>query len=538
MSRLSVDPRSLPASFVTQSDVASVWPGAPPGFGDTVIPHILTISGRIGNRAYQWADEALRDSRVNAEKMRTDCGIMESVESLQRAVSLLNWHIVPEDDQSIEQKQLADECSRIIRRTPDFTKFRWSCADCHWYGRSAVFPAFTKDWVGGHLRTVVKKWEPRHGDKLVFRWDDGSHEYDPDQVGIRVTAGYHEIPNTRFKDSLGQEHNLIEGTQYGLVRWLTPDERKRIVVDKHIVEDCTFEDPQRAGGIHGVGIRDRIYWTWYGMIECLADVLSYLERSAFGMEIWTYPAGNEPARQRTEAAAKNQTSGGRTVLIVPKERGEGSEDFGVQLVEPGLGGIESAMSLIKDFFAHKIKRYILGQTLTSEAAATGLGSGVADAHMATFADIIKFLAVCREETLTRDLLRPLQLWNFPQSRGIYLRFVLDTESPDADKKMQGYQSAWSMGARLKEEEVLSIIGASMPKDTDRILQNPAMAQQAIQIPGQGIEGAGQQPGQNGQPGDLKDMFGPLADEIGGQGGAQGGARGGPRSRRRTTSKPF
>jgi phage gp29-like protein len=229
------------------------------------------------------------------------------------------------------------------------------------------------------------------------------------------------------------------------------------------------------------------------------------------------------------------------VLIVPKERGEGSEDFGVQLVEPGLGGIESAMSLIKDFFAHKIKRYILGQTLTSEAAATGLGSGVADAHMATFADIMKFLAICREETLTRDLLRPLQLWNFPAvARHLSALRPRYRIARRRSSKMQGYQSAWSMGARLKEEEVLSIIGASMPKDTDRILQNPAMAQQAMQIPGQGIEGAGQQPGQNGQPGDLKDMFGPLADELGGQGGAQGGAElGRPRrSRRRTTSKPF
>jgi hypothetical protein len=519
------DPRALPASFLTGAtkDPSSMWPGAPPNYAEQVVPHIMTVSGRIGTRAYMWADEALRDSRINADKMRTDCGVMESVESRQRAVSLLNWHIEPEDSQSLEQRQLVDEMTRIIRRTPDFTKLRYSLADCHWYGRSGVAPQYHKDWVGGHLRTIVKRWEPRHGDKFVFRWDDGSKDYDPDQVGIRITSGYHELAHARVTDFTGTDRNKIEGTQFGLTYWFDQWERKLLILDKHIIEDGPFDDPIRAGAIHGVGIRDRIYWTWYGMIECLADVLSYLERSAFGVEIWTYPAGNDPARKRCEDAAKRVTSGGRTVLIVPKERGENAEDFGVQHIEPGLAGVDAAMSVIKEYFGHKIKRYILGQTLTSEAAGTGLGSGVADAHMATFADIVKFDAVGREETLTRDFLRHLQLWNFPKSRGIYLRFVIDTESPDADRKMQGYQAAWSMGARLKEEEVLSIIGASMPKDTDRVLQNPQLAQ-PMQIPGAGIEGAGQPaPGQEGQPGSLQDMFGPLAGEIQGRPGRRRGA---------------
>jgi hypothetical protein len=522
-----MDPRALPASFLMESakDPANAWPGAPPNFGEPVVPHIMTVSGRIGTKAYQWADEALRDSRVNADKMETDCGIMECVEARQRSQCLLNWHIQAEDDQSMEQRQLADEMTRIIRRTPEFLQIRWQASKCIWYGRSGVAMQYKKDYVGSHMRTIVKHSEPRHGDKFVFRWDDGSHEYDPQQVGIRITAGYHEIPNSKFIDAAGQERNLIEATQYGLVRWFTPEERKLLILDKHIIEDGPFDDPVRAGAIHGVGIRDRIYWTWYGMIECLADVLSYLERSAFGVEIWTYPAGNEQARLRTEAAAKKQTSGGRSVLIVPKERGENSEDFGVQQIEPGLGGIESAMSLVKEYFGHKIKRYILGQTLTSEAAGTGLGSGVADAHMATFADIVKFDAVGREETLTRDFLRPLQLWNFPKSRGIYLRFVIDTESPDSDGKMQGYQAAWNMGAGLKEEEVLSIIGASMPKATDRVLRNPALQQQPMQIPGSGIQGAGGQAKETEQS-SIQDLFGPLAAE-GGQREPPGGDGGEP-----------
>src|SRR6185503_15127647 len=121
-----VDPRSIPARFITAAtkDPASAWPGAPPNFGQQIVPHIMTVAGRVATRSYLWADEAVRDSRANADRMRTDCGIMECLEARQRAVALLNWHIVPEDETSIEQKQLADEMTKILRRTPNFTKMR------------------------------------------------------------------------------------------------------------------------------------------------------------------------------------------------------------------------------------------------------------------------------------------------------------------------------------------------------------------------------------------------------------------------------
>ncbi len=499
----NLDPRAVPASFIqaATSDPAASWPGAPPNFGQQVINHISTISGHMGSqgRAYAWADEALRDSRVNAEKMRTDCAIMECLEARMRATALLNWHIVPEDENDPKQKALADDMTCIFRRIPQFTKLRWSLLEALWYGRSGVALQYGSEKIDGKLRTVVKRWEPRHGDKLVFRYDDGSGQYDADQVGIRVGAAYQNDHETQ--DYLGNRRRKIEATQYGLAYWLDQWERRLIAVHKHIVEDGPWEDPVRAGAIHGVGIRDRIYWTWYGMIECLANVLNYLERSAFGVEIWTYPAGNDQAKQRTEEAAKRVISGGRTVLIVPRFQGEDADLYGVQHIEPGLGGVDAAMSIVREYFGHKIKRYILGQTLSSEPDATGMGSGVADLQAATFADIVKFDAVNLEETITTDLLRWSQLWNFPHSCDTYLRFVIDTDSPDAQRKMEGYRTAWDMGARIREEDVLSTIGASVPKDDDRVLLNPAMQQQqpmspdgqhygALSIHGPGLSGGG------------------------------------------------
>jgi len=140
-----------------------------------------------------------------------------------------------------------------------------------------------------------------------------------------------------------------------------------------------------------------------------------------------------------------------------------------------MAGVDSMLTVIKEFFGHKIKRYILGQTLTSEADATGLGSGVADAHMATYADIIQYDSINQEESLTEDFLRPIQLWNFPSSAMYYLRFKIDTESEDAERKMQGFKQAWDMGMRIKAADVADVIGASIATDEDQQLFNPQVA---------------------------------------------------------------
>ena len=214
---------------------------------------------------------------------------------------------------------------------------------------------------------------------------------------------------------------------------------------------------------------------WYGMIECLGNLLEYVERSSLGIEIWRYPAGNPQAEALTKQAAHRKTSGGRSVVLVPVYQGEDSDQFGVEHIEPGLGGVEQLRALIEEYFGHRIKRYILGQTLSSEAAATGLGSGVADAHLATYGDIIQYDAGNLEETLTRDLVRNIQLFNFPNTDDVWLRFVIDTESEDAEAKMASYKNAWDMGARIREDDVLATIGASAPEDGEATLQNPQLA---------------------------------------------------------------
>jgi phage gp29-like protein len=464
-------PGSQPASIfnVADFDPARNVPGAPPFFGQDTLPHTYTSLGRYGlvSQAYLNADEATAHSRVNANRMRVDCGIMEPLEARQRSTALLNWHIEPEDPENTDQKLLAKELTKIVARTRRFTEMRRCLLEAIWFGRYAVNVRYGTAFIGGKKRTYAANCSPRHGDKLVFRYDDGNHKYEDGQVGIRV--GLRKNRNWRLDTDREKQ---IEPTEHGLVYWLNKAERRTLIVHKHHMEDAPFEEPRFAGQIHGAGVRSKVYWTWYMMTECLQRVLEYLDRAAFGFEIWKFPAGNKRAEERVKTAATQHVGGGRTIILCPVPTGEQADQYGVEHIEPGFGGVDSVINVIKEFFGHKIKRYICGQTLTSESDSTGLGSGVADAHLATFADIVSYDARNLEETLTEDFLRPIQAWNFPKTLPYYMRFVIDTESDNAKEKLEGMKSAWDMGMKIKASDVADCIGISIPSEEDDQLFNP------------------------------------------------------------------
>lgn len=478
------------AVFAAAADPAQSWPGAPTNFGEQVVPHVFTVAGQTGlaGRAYLNADEAVRHSPSNSERMRVDCGIMECLEARQRASALLNWHLEPEDDSSPESKELAAAVTKIVRRTPRFLEMRRCLLEAVWYGRYGTAMQYGAREIAGKRAIAVTRWEPRHGDKLVFRYDDGSGQYQPDQVGIRL--GVMGQIDTR---PLGLNRQQIQYTEQGMVYWLADWERKTLVVHKHTVEDGVFEDAYTSGRIHGVGVRSRVYWTWYAMVECLQRALEYLDRSAFGVELWRFPANNPRAKADTERAAKQNVGGGRSIVMVPVFAGDQQDQYGVEHIEPGLQGVDRLLQVIKEYFGHKIKRYILGQTLTSEAEATGMGSGVADAHMATFADIVSYDSRNLEETLSEDFVRHLQLWNFPQSASTYLQFVIDTEAPEIQAKMQAFKSAWDMGLEMKASDVADVIGVSIPTDEEKRIFNPQIVGGMMQMLGTGGQAVPMQP---------------------------------------------
>jgi len=505
-----IDLNRIPAKVVQDSlkDPASSLLGMPPNLGRMVPPHIYTVQGRVGTiaRVYRNADEAIRENVANARYMRNECGIMECLEARQRGTALLKWHLSPDDEKNAQQQDLAQKMTQLIEKVPQFVEMRRNLLEALWFGKYAVAYQWGNRIIHGSMRKTITHWEPRNGDKLVFRYEDGELKYDDRQVGIRVGAGYQlDISAQGVGFWSADARHKVEPTDQGLAYFFDKWERDNLIaIHKHIIEDGAWEDPLSAGAIHGIGIRSRIYATWFSMQELLGYLMEYVERAAGGVEIWPYEYGNSESEEKTRRAAEEYMVGGRSIILMPVYRGEDSDMFQVQHIEPGLGGVESLKSLIIEFFGHKIKRYILGQTLTSEAEATGLGSGVADAHVATYSDIIRYDARKLEETLTTDLVEPLKNQNYPTARDISVRFVIDTEADEMQEKLEAYERAWNMGLKIKAEDVASMIGASDPGEDDEVLENPQI-QQAAQMGAMGGVGfagpekGGQTPPGKGEP---------------------------------------
>lgn len=455
--------RELPEGGVdheSKLDPALDNPGTyPPGYGRMLLPHGVTFIGQFNtiSRTYRSPDEAMQNSEQNARFMRQDVGILECLGLRKRSVALLDWDLVPPDENSPDQKELCNQLRKIIEDIPWWLKYMECLLDAVWYGNACNQQRYQWRTICGQSRVALTRWLPIHPDKLVWRVEDDAWRTE-EEVGIRV--GMQWKPNDKLPNGA-----TVELTERGMAYFLSPYQRRLVTIHKHEIEDGLYDDPWSAGRIHGVGIRSRVYWEWFQKQELLAFMMEYLERSAFGVELWYYPMGNDQARQATEAAATQRIGNGRNIAIVPRPLGE-EQAYGVDHFEPGLGGIEALKSILVEYFGHRIKRLILGQTLTSEAESTGLGSNLASVHLGTFMDIVKYDATNLEETITRDLIDWLRIWNFPAAKDIPVKFKLLTETPDVDSKLGAYEKAWKMGARISEREVMDAIGAALPTGQD------------------------------------------------------------------------
>ena len=466
----------LPAKYRAQTqqstralDPAIFVPEMPPNFGRANIPHIISFSGMQTtlSRSYRHADEAMRDSVQNAHMMLNDPQITEPLFARMRQTALFRWHIEPGDQKDKEQVALAQKVGNIIEKTPYFTMYRWAALLSLWYGRYGIEHQLTRGRDSdGQKHFYVNKWTPVSGDKLVFRYDDGRYEYDPEQVGVRVS------PALAPRDILGGERRL-EPTADGLAYFLEPWERNAWLVHRHLRMDGEYEDPLSGGKIHGVGLRSFVYWIWLIKQEALSQLTEIVERTARGFTIYWYPTGNDKAKQEVAKIAEEQAH--QNVILMPKDAE--TEQYGIDVVPPETAGLQALQDLISNHYGHLMKRLILGQTLSSEADATGMGSGVADAHMDTLYQIAKFDSINLEETITREMVRPIQSYSFPRYRDVDLYFKIDTDSAQPEKELESAFKVWQMGGRIKEAELMDKVGLSVPDAEDSVLQNPQILQQ-------------------------------------------------------------
>jgi phage gp29-like protein len=449
-----------------------------PNRGKYPVSHVDTFLNRYTSLAsvYRDYDEALLDDRSNARFMRNDVGIRECLDSRQRSVALLNWHIEPENSSSADQREFCSLLEAICRRISHFTEYRRNCQHAIWYGKYGIQHRWGVQivnnrsvWMPTPRHQDDWGWKPLNGDKLVFRQQRPDRPLQPGeyegQVGIRVGNRYSvgDVINGRWK---------VQPTDYGLGYFLSPNERRLLLIHKHHIEDADYADGVRAGSIYGVGIRSVIYWEWYQKQETMAFLMEFLERMAGGIQVWKYPQGNQQAHDEAKSAAEGYNSGEQHILLVPVPVGDTGQ-YGVEIIDPGFQGVETLHQLLTQYFGHRIKRYILVQVLSSESEATGMGSGVAELHADTLLQILQSDSANLEETLTSDLLGSIiqinvqkGLWSEP---GFRPRFVIQTEQADIDKQLQAWTSLLDRGLSFRKRDLYQLVGAAIPGPGDDVL---------------------------------------------------------------------
>lgn len=459
-------------------DPALEVPGMPPNYGEFVLPHVMTLQGLVTSisKVYRISDEALNDSFDNARYMEYDVGLRECIEARIRSSVLLDYHIDPEDAKDPNQVFACGELTKIVKGIDRWQQVLEQLALAIWYGRSAV--SFKMGWgqCGRNWYPKPVAWLPVHGDKLVFRLMDGSLDHLQNQVGIRVGQTYNVGDQIAKNDDGSAGFWKVEPTDRGLAYFLSPAEQKLVLIHKHQIQDAAFERPTDAGRIHGVGLRNHLYWEWFMKHNTLQWLMEYIERSAFGLELWYYPLGNEKARTDAETAVKKRVGPYKNVLFVPVPPDDGGpgRQYGVDHVETGAQGAEILLNIVEQYFNRRSKRLILGQILTTEAEATGLGGNLASIHLLSFRDIIKYDCRNRDDTLT-PFINQLKNWALPGNAYWSAKYVTETEPVDADEKLNALQTIQNMGAPISISSLYKAAGVTPPEPGEPLATPAAMA---------------------------------------------------------------
>lgn len=443
----------------------------PPGNGRYAVPQFLSFPAIINSvaRTFPWtSDEALRDNRFNALAMRRDPVLIGALRGRQIPTAMLSWHLEPRDETDPAEVESAQLVTEVIEAIPRFQTMKMLLLEAVWFGKYAVELAYQWETWRGRQVLTVRDFQPLMGDKLRIRWDG--------QVGVLVYAAY---PGEKT------------ATDWGLAHFLTPEERQQFLVHHHEPEDVDYTEVQLSGGVNGVGIRGRIYWLWWLKQQVFGLLMNYLERFANGFTIIYYAAHDPAAKTQAEGIAHAEYT--QNAILIPRWSSERPDLNKVERIEVGTASPALLQNLVTEYFDDVMVRFILGQTHSSMAEATGIGAGSSELHGETLDSIVKYDAVNLQETIQTDLVNVLYRYNAPGVRPGKFSFQVDT--PNAGEVLGNAQLLYQMGVGLDEEELLEMAQLSKPRPGSGVVSQIAALQQAATVaPPMGTPVSGQPTG--------------------------------------------
>ena len=242
--------------------------------------------------------------------------------------------------------------------------------DAVWYGSSALNVIYSRTERG---EIVPVDWIPFNPDVLIVH-EDGT-------PGIKVGPRYYgEMGGTGGETQQGFDSR---------VHLFTDIERRAVLWHRYMVQGPDFDDPyETAYSYMGKGVRDVVWWYWNLKQAVLQNWATYAERYAQGIRVGYYPMAQKGGKEEMETILRNLV--GDVSAVVPRTT-PGQKGYEIEIKEPGAARAQVFADLT-EWLAKNIKELIVGQSATSEAVSTGLGSSVGKEHSKTFTRQMKFVA--------------------------------------------------------------------------------------------------------------------------------------------------
>lgn len=281
-----------------------------------------------------------------------DAHIYAELAKRKRALLTLDWDVLPPRNGGARDKKQAAECREWLMSLPDFEDTLLHLANGLLYGYACL----------------ELEWQQRIG-----LWLPLAHYRPPSWFTVDVAT----------RSELRLRTTTAGGDALRPLGW---------IVHRHAA---------KSGYLGRAGLVRILAWPYLFKNYAVRDLSQLLELHGLPLRIASFPAGTLPEdQQKLWTIVKNL--GVDAAALLPAE-------MKIDFQEATLKG-DMHHGLI-DWCERSESKAILGQTLSAETSATGLGSGVAALHNEVRWDLINSDAKQIAGTLTQQLLAPLVLLN-------------------------------------------------------------------------------------------------------------------------------
>lgn len=441
------------------------------------LPHIMTFGSIFRGAAYTYNhlwDEAAKHSRINSMAMRRDAWLMGLLRERADETLTKKWHLEVDNPKDPWQQTVCDGMTKIVKSIHRLKRMqRYLLQGALWYGRyganvkwvwrDMMLPLMTKKgpatpgmkaqptYAKGRVLTIAKH-KPVNGDKI------GHHDDDTPYVAINSAFEAKIKGQTKviYPTNLGSAALLLRGT------W-----REQILIHSSDPDDADYFEGEMGERVHGVGIRNYIYWLDFLRRDYFGAVTEMLNRVGLGLVVIYYDQSSDTAKTSALEMAKKFSR--RAVVTMPRTNDGTQQAGGIEIVETPMAGATIMLDLQKHV-EEQIERFMVGQLISGGGGTSNPleGTGKSEFAKDSKTKLCMGDADDFDETMTGSEEEPglvsiIKKWTYKLA-DFPVRYVTDHEEEDRGEALEAVKTCVDMGVSFDADKVRELTGQEPPED--------------------------------------------------------------------------